>query len=122
SYSLYLWHWPLLSMAKVWGFGAIPPLSSRVLIVFSSLLLAWLTYRFVETPVRKGARYSRYSSRTVIVAGLAICFFFWIPARGLRALEDLNPHPFAKSVSRLPLLRDVCPAYPGNIGDPRCTL
>ena len=51
SYPLYLWHWPLLSFARI-----VSPheLSSGLLAILlgSAVVLAWLTYRFVETPIR----------------------------------------------------------------------
>jgi peptidoglycan/LPS O-acetylase OafA/YrhL len=52
SYSLYLWHWPLLAFSKYW---ALEPLSlgGRLLIVALGLFLAVLSWRFVETPFRK---------------------------------------------------------------------
>jgi peptidoglycan/LPS O-acetylase OafA/YrhL len=50
SYSWYLWHWPIL----VIGTSVIPGagLAGRVGFVVVALLLADLTYRFVETPTR----------------------------------------------------------------------
>jgi peptidoglycan/LPS O-acetylase OafA/YrhL len=50
SYSLYLWHWPLLVVASAhWG-ELSTPVSLAVLAV--STVLAWLTYGLVENPVR----------------------------------------------------------------------
>ncbi len=57
SYPLYLWHWSLLSFFSVLE-NARPSLSSRALVVLASFVLAWLTYRLVETPVRK-AKHTR---------------------------------------------------------------
>ena len=53
SFPLYLWHWPLLSFARIVA-GETPGYSVRIGLVFLSVLLAWLTYRFIETPVRQG--------------------------------------------------------------------
>ena len=52
SFPLYLWHWPLLSFARI--AGESPDLSRelRIGIVGVSGLLAWLTYVMVERPVR----------------------------------------------------------------------
>lgn len=50
SFPLYLWHWPLLSFARILE-GEIPR-ELRITIVFVSILLAWLTYQFVERPIR----------------------------------------------------------------------
>jgi len=53
SYSLYLWHWPLLRFWE-WEFGA-PTVLEGVLVVTASFLPAWLSYRFVEGPIRHAA-------------------------------------------------------------------
>jgi peptidoglycan/LPS O-acetylase OafA/YrhL len=53
SYPLYLWHWPLLVMFAIIKFGPLT-LLERELILLASGLLAWATYRFVETPFRFG--------------------------------------------------------------------
>lgn len=54
SYSLYLWHWPILSFARYpWsGMAGSCPLRVSALAGIASLLVAWLSYRFVETPGR----------------------------------------------------------------------
>jgi peptidoglycan/LPS O-acetylase OafA/YrhL len=44
SYSLYLWHFPVL-----WAFGA----HNRLVALSVSFLLAWLSYRYVEQPFRR---------------------------------------------------------------------
>jgi len=65
SYPLYLWHWPLLSFARILEGQAISDTFKLSLLVLS-FLLAWLTYRFIETPIR-----SSKSSKTAIV--LLLC-------------------------------------------------
>ncbi len=52
SYPLYLWHWPLLSYLATLQNGE-PTKLEVVLTVVLSILLAWLTYRFVELPIRR---------------------------------------------------------------------
>jgi len=54
SYSLYLWHWPLLVFARSLELRA-PPLAVSGLAVAMSLVLAALSWRFVETPARSRA-------------------------------------------------------------------
>jgi peptidoglycan/LPS O-acetylase OafA/YrhL len=51
SYPLYLWHWPMLSLARIID-SEPPSLWVRITIIASSILLAWLTYKVVERPVR----------------------------------------------------------------------
>ena len=55
SYPLYLWHWPLLAFARI-SAGSTPPAATRLFLIALSILLAWLTYRVVESPIRFGAR------------------------------------------------------------------
>lgn len=50
SYSLYLWHWPLLRFWE-WEHGT-PSVWVGLVIVTVSVLPAWLAYTFVESPVR----------------------------------------------------------------------
>jgi len=52
SFPLYLWHWPLLSFARI-IVGSTPPLETRVALVLLAVLLAWLTWRLVERPVQR---------------------------------------------------------------------
>jgi len=53
SYPLYLWHWPLLVFLTLLKFNKLTSIE-RPLVVLLSILLAWLTYRFVEVPIRFG--------------------------------------------------------------------
>lgn len=55
SYPLYLWHWPLLAFARILSGGA-PSAGARVSLIAVSVLLAWLTYRLIESPIRFGSR------------------------------------------------------------------
>lgn len=55
SYPLYLWHWPLLSFLKIVE-GETPSPGIRTAAVGTAILLAWLTYRLVEKPVRFGLK------------------------------------------------------------------
>lgn len=52
SYSLYLWHWPLLVLDAQQRID--PPTTSwRLAICLGAVALAWLSWRFVETPFRR---------------------------------------------------------------------
>jgi peptidoglycan/LPS O-acetylase OafA/YrhL len=53
SYSWYLWHWPLIVFATaLWsGQGAAPATAAAL-----SLVPAWLSYRYVENPIRFNPR------------------------------------------------------------------
>ena len=53
SYPLYLWHWPLLSYARIIE-GETPSRTIRCIAVIIAVVLAWLTYKLVEKPFRFG--------------------------------------------------------------------
>lgn len=74
SYPLYLWHWVLLSFGMIVedAVGPLPGIRNPAILV--SILLAWLTYRYIEQPVRTG-RHGRVMTvvllASMIVAGCA---------------------------------------------------
>lgn len=53
SFPLYLWHWVMLTFMRVYE-GEIPSKELRVAVVIVSIFFAWVTYKFVETPLRHG--------------------------------------------------------------------
>lgn len=53
SFPLYLWHWPLLSFARIVE-TEVPSATIRIVAVAITILLAWLTYMLVEKPIRLG--------------------------------------------------------------------
>ncbi len=53
SYPLYLWHWIILVYLA--ALSSDPPSSRvRAIAVFAATVLSWLTYRFIEQPLRFG--------------------------------------------------------------------
>lgn len=50
SYSIYLWHWPLLAFAR-YVYGDIST-AAIAAIVLGTMLISYLSYRFVEQPIR----------------------------------------------------------------------
>ena len=66
SYSWYLWHWPVLLL----GAALVPTDNAtyRVALVAFSLLLAAMSYRWVEAPIRHQARWTARPGITVLSA------------------------------------------------------
>lgn len=52
SYPLYLWHWPILSIATTLG-SKSPSGSMKIALLVLTALLSWLTYRWIESPLRR---------------------------------------------------------------------
>ncbi len=70
SYSLYLWHWPLLVGATVVlgrddGTLSVP---LGLLVVGFSAVPAWLTYRIVEEPFHHARMFVRFPARAAVLA------------------------------------------------------
>ena len=68
SYSWYLWHWPVILIGGA-VFGSNPVTVTGF--VIASLLLAALTYRFVEQPLRFSPYFTR-SAIASVVAGVTV--------------------------------------------------
>jgi len=54
SYSLYLWHWPVLTLYRsiVWTAYNLPVIQIWILLAFI-FLLSWASWRWIEQPFRK---------------------------------------------------------------------
>lgn len=72
SYSLYLWHWPVIVLFK-WTVGLSRPWQSAVALALS-FILASLSWRLVERPLRSSPIVANLKAkRTVAIALLALC-------------------------------------------------
>lgn len=97
SYSLYLWHWPVFVLFR-WTVGLETALegATAVALVFA---LAWLSWRWVEQPLRHGARGPRTNGRWVLL-GLVVL----VLGAGLQSvLVKHQRHISFSTVSRHPL-------------------
>lgn len=125
SYPLYLWHWPLLVFAHLAQYNATPPWPTRAAAVVLSVVLAALTYRWVEKPLRFGPR-ARASvialgsaMLLMALAGLAIHWRGGLPSRAADAKVALFADILSPVETRLP--NDSCqrllgrPAVPGAV-------
>ena len=69
SYSLYLWHWPVLVIPQVIA-GSHLVLTERILLALLSVVLAALTEKFIERPFRHGFLISMKPLRNIAIAGI----------------------------------------------------
>jgi peptidoglycan/LPS O-acetylase OafA/YrhL len=68
SYGWYLWHWPMLALARMAGRRWFPGFDADVLVLFAivlSLLLAAVTYQLVENPVRYSVFFAGLPKRSL---------------------------------------------------------
>jgi peptidoglycan/LPS O-acetylase OafA/YrhL len=74
SYSAYLWHQPLFAFTKYHSLDN-PSFATMLALCLVTLPLAYLSWRFVETPFRKGHLLSRtrlFSAATIVAASLIV--------------------------------------------------
>ncbi len=73
SYSIYLWHWPLIILYP-YVTGHPPGLGGIAAIVALTVVLAFLTKRFVEDPVRRGTFWvnGRRKAYALAAGGMAV--------------------------------------------------
>ena len=81
SYSLYLWHWPLLVLIP-YAFDGIGRGLLAGIVLELTVGLAWLSKRYVEDPVRTARGLARRPRRTLALAGMATALVLLVPAAG----------------------------------------
>ena len=76
SYPLYLWHWPLLSFARI-ILSDVPSVYLRLVLLTIALILSILTYHFVESPVRSSKHPKIITTALLIILTTIGVFAFW---------------------------------------------
>ena len=90
SYPLYLWHWPILSYLHIIEDGT-PQRDKRILAVLLSIFLAWITFKFIEKPIRFGG-----GNKTKRTVALAVGIFFisllglWVSNLDLKETKGID--------------------------------
>lgn len=112
SYSLYLWHWPIIAFLNYSNIRISPIVG--LFVVLSSIALAWLSWRFVETPMRRtgvSLSFLRVFIRRFVIPvvalfsiGLAMAY-----TGGLSKRFDPRVAEFEKAIEAKPdVLRNGC--------------
>ena len=90
SYSLYLWHWPVLVFGRI--VVARPLVGSEALVaVVLAFALAILSWRFVEQPFRRPGSFTRsqiLGGSAALLATGALAGLMLVQTQGLRALAS----------------------------------
>ncbi|MFG1463669.1 acyltransferase family protein [Xanthobacter sp. DSM 24535] len=118
SYSLYLWHWPIIVFARQYKNGDPLTTGEAVAALAASVLAAWLSWRFVEQPFR--AR--RFKERTVVLAGSAACLLVAALSFGIYRADGISGRVSAQLEDLGSLTRMwgwECPQHVSLDGGPR---
>ncbi|HUN35500.1 MAG TPA: acyltransferase family protein [Trebonia sp.] len=109
SYSIYLWHWPIISLWTSYRGHAVGAITGPVIIVVS-IVLAWLTKIFVEDPIRKARIFSKSNWRALTTVAAVI-----VPvalATGYIAAEPVWNGQLGHGYVGAAAMADSAPSYP----------
>jgi hypothetical protein len=115
SYSAYLWHQPIFSFTRSWLIVEPPPLIMATLSI-GIFILAYGSWKLVETPFRNGLATSRAAILLVSVGGSLSCIVFGLtghfgggfPVREeALSLKDYQPDNYILETESLSVLRSL---------------
>lgn len=93
SYPLYLWHWPVLVLGRLAGINEID--FGKLGLVVLAVVLAMMTYHWIELPIRKTAR----SAASVAVL-LSVAMLF-VAAFGVALMFSVKPMNSSKEIQQI---------------------
>jgi peptidoglycan/LPS O-acetylase OafA/YrhL len=124
SYSLYLWHWPVLLLPSIY-LGRPLAGNEKTLCVVVTIILAHLTYKFVEQPIR----YANLDTKTVYKT--VVASFITIALISVVIISTSTTKIYVKEVNKTFDLIDItaqpivysdgCHAGYGEINSASCT-
>jgi peptidoglycan/LPS O-acetylase OafA/YrhL len=96
SYSLYLWHWPIIVFARDLGYMN-GHMQFAILVIFAAIAIAYISWRFIETPFRNRKRFDQKSifKNSAVMGAVIVCSAF-----GLMILGGM-PQRFSVDALRL---------------------
>jgi peptidoglycan/LPS O-acetylase OafA/YrhL len=119
SYSLYLWHWPIIAFTEYFSAGDLSNYQTAAVIA-GSLLMAFLCFEFIESPFRGAdSRVSRTqifsfglaASMATLVSGLAIIAGHGLPKRYGSSTRQL----VLENMNRKDDYEEVCSNWRTNV-------
>ncbi|MGN8049117.1 acyltransferase family protein [Curtobacterium sp. 22159] len=119
SYSLYLWHWPILTIVP-FAMGHPLGFKSKLAVIVLSLVLAVLTKRFVEDPARTMPALTRRRPLVSVVAGVATAVLVLGMSTSVATVTDATNDARADAMRHS--LREKRPCTGALVvGNPDCT-
>jgi len=123
SYPLYLWHWPVLVIPSVaWGRSLVA--HELLICVLLTALLADLTHRFIEDPIR----YSKPHPKLVIKSGAAATAASLVMGAAIYLsfndeikLDNGRSYSVSELIKRPVIYDDDCHVNNGETVSPECT-
>jgi len=126
SYPLYLWHWVLISFVHIL-IGEVIAVGVKVLLLSIAIALSWLTFTFVETPIRAHGAFGRPLQAVMAgmtaagVAGLLVFLGHGLPGRAAATPPVLHPGDLGNTDFFQAIRDNGSPCRPEDIrDDARC--
>ncbi len=119
SYSVYLWHWPLIVLLP-FAIGAPLGIVAKIAILVVTLLLGWATKRFLEDPARTAPLLANARPRRSLLSAGAGMVLVSVLATGGIAAVALQPTP-AETAAQGQKAHDGCFGAPAAL-DADCEL
>lgn len=95
SYSAYLWHQPIFALVRVNSIEELD-LKLKWIMVLSSLFVAFISWKFIESPFRNKKHFTR--ARIFSLSFFTLLLFFLIGNLGSWFANALNPGQFNKAI------------------------
>jgi len=127
SYSLYLWHWPLIALWNYRFAHQVEPAHMAGILALS-FVLAFLSWRFIENPVRRPELLTRVKIFTyagLVSAVISGFFLVSILAQGLPQRFDERVYTYQMASQDFSPLRQICnnaPLKNGEAGLKECMI
>jgi peptidoglycan/LPS O-acetylase OafA/YrhL len=93
SYPLYLWHWPVLVLGRLAGINEI--VFGKLALVILAVVLAMMTFHWIETPIRKT---SRSPASVAVLLSVAMLF---VAAFGAALMFMVKPMNSSKEIQQI---------------------
>ena len=121
SYSLYLWHWPIIVLAR-YGRGPDLPVRLRVVLLLATVALAGLSHAVIERPfisrrILPGRRAMMTAAACATLVSVGLGQVLDLTGRGFLPLGHLPPAVMTLAEGHFDRLEGECPVPPAR-GEP----
>lgn len=103
SYPLYLWHWPVLALLRYVYMDSVLPLNVVLVSMAGVVLASWVSYRWIENPIR----HSKKLSGKAFAGVMAVYFALGIGVNVSRSYYDKH-QSYIPDYQKLGWHTDIC--------------
>lgn len=104
SYSIYLWHWPVIALTRYYNAGSPFSLAQYIFIIFTTIVLSWLSFVFIEDILRK------QNNKAFVYSIIPLCivpFFLYVFASQINSRFFTIPVEYTTNVNNVGTLEKL---------------